>query len=127
MTSFRSFGVSLLAALALASAAQAQTPSRQPNLHQLHDALNLSSSQEDAWNTFQAAMQPDPQEEARQRSASDMMPSLHAPQRVDLSIAAMQADLHDLERRGAAVKSFYATLSPEQQQVFDRMTAPPRQ
>lgn len=123
---YRSFGASILAAVALAAASHAQAQSGAPDLHRLHDALNLSASQEEGWNTFQAAMQPDPQEEARQRSAGEMMPSLHAPQRVDLSIAAMQADLHDLERRGVALKAFYATLSPEQQTVFDRFTAPPR-
>lgn len=124
MSSFRSFGASALAALALATAAQAQSQPRQPDLHKLHDALNLAASQEEAWNAFQDAMSPDPQAEARQRSAAEMMGSLHAPQRADLSVAAMQADLQDLQRRDAALKAFYATLSPDQQAVFDRDTAP---
>ena len=116
---------SLLAAVAFGPAAWAQ--SREPDLHRLHDALNLSASQEEAWNAFQAAELPDPQDQARQRSAAQMMPTLHAPQRVDLSIAAMQADLDVLQHRGAALKRFYAVLSPEQQTVFDRETAPREQ
>jgi hypothetical protein len=116
----------LLAAAALGSAARAQQ-SEGPDLHRLHDALSLSASQEEAWNAFQAVELPDPQDDARRRSAAQMMPSLKAPQRVDLSIAAMQADLDVLQRRGAALKRFYAILSPEQQAVFDRETAPRQQ
>jgi hypothetical protein len=112
----------LAAAMTLASTAVAR--SRAPDLHRLHDELNLSASQEEAWNAFQSASEPDPQDAARARSAAQMMPGLHAPQRVDLSIAAMKADLDELERRGAALKTFYATLSPEQQAAFDKETAP---
>ena len=115
----------VLAALALGPAALAQ--SQGPDLHRLHDALNLSASQEEGWNVFQAASQPDPQDEARDRTAAQMMSGLHAPQRVDLSIAAMKADLDTLERRGGALKTFYATLSPAQQTVFDRETEPREQ
>lgn len=122
MTSLRPIGLAILAVLALGQAAHAQ--SRGPDLHRLHDALNLSAGQEEAWNTFQAATLPDPQDAARHQSAADMMPGLHAPQRVDLSIAAMQADLDALERRGAALKAFYAALSPDQQAVFDKETTP---
>jgi protein CpxP len=122
MKHLRAATISILAALALGSTAFAQ--SQGPDLHRLHDALNLSAAQEEAWNAFQAASQPDPQDEARDRSAAQMMNGLHAPQRVDLSIAAMKADLDTLERRGGALKTFYATLSPEQQTVFDRETTP---
>ncbi len=111
-----------LAAIAAASLAQAQ--SRGPDLHRLHDALNLSAAQEEAWNAFQAASQPNPQDEARDRTAAQMMPGLHAPQRVDLSIAAMKADLDEMEQRGAALKTFYNALSPAQQTTFDRETTP---
>jgi hypothetical protein len=36
----------------------------------------------------------------------------------------MQADLRTLERRGEALKTFYVTLSPTQQVIFDRQTTP---
>jgi len=127
MAPLRNIALVALAASTLAGAAGAQSTSQAPDLHQLHDALNLSAVQEPAWNTFQAAMEPDAEQTARDRSAGEMMAGLHAPQRVDLSIAAIQADLQDLERRGAAIKAFYGTLSPAQQAVFDRQTAPQRQ
>ncbi len=121
MTRLRLLGLSAAAALALASTcAHAQAP----DLHRLHDALNLGASQEEAWNAFQAANLPDPEQAARQRSAAEMMPDLHAPQRVDLSIAAMRADLETLERRGAALKTFYAALTPAQKLTFDQQTLP---
>jgi hypothetical protein len=131
MAPLRTLALAPLAAAALACAAQAQpqprAQPRAPDPHQLHDALNLSAAQEPAWNAFQAAMAPDPQQQARDRSAAEMMSTLHAPQRVDLSIAALQADLQDLQRRGAAIKAFYGALSPAQQAVFDRQTSPPRE
>jgi hypothetical protein len=51
-----------------------------------------------------------------------MLPKLTSPQRVDLSIAAAQADLDTLRAHGAALKAFYATLTPDQQKTFDRET-----
>ncbi len=122
MTSLRPLALAVVVASALGSAAHAQ--SQGPDLHRLHDALNLSASQEEAWNAFQAAALPDPQAMARQRAAASMMPDLHAPQRVDLSIAEMQADLDTLRQRGVALKTFYGALSPAQQAVFDRETTP---
>jgi hypothetical protein len=43
---------------------------------------------------------------------------------VALSIAAAEADLATLRRRGEALRVFYATLSPAQQAEFDRQTTP---
>jgi hypothetical protein len=63
-------------------------------------------------------------EAARQRNAAQMLPTLPAPRRVDLAIAALEANLRTLERRGAALKAFYATLTPMQQATFDRLTLP---
>jgi len=93
-----------------------------PQLQKLHNDLNLTPGQETAWQTFEAATMIDPQEAARRRSAAQMMPSLTAPQRVDLSISAMQADLDSYKRRSAALKTFYATLTPSQQAIFDHET-----
>lgn len=96
----------------------------QDQLRSLHAALRITAAQEDAWRDFVAASQPDPQQQARQRAAQAMLPGLTAPQRVDLSIAAMQADLATMRQRGAALKAFYATLTPAQQSTFDRETLP---
>ena len=111
-------------------AAQPRQPQSQQSgqpVDDLHDALRLRPDQERAWQMFDQASQPDPQEEARQRNAFERMGSLRAPQRFDLSIQMMRAELEATERRANALKSFYAILSPEQQAIFDRETLPPRQ
>lgn len=95
---------------------------QQGELARLHAALHITAAQEDAWRAFVAANGPDPQAQARERSAQAMLPTLTSPQRVDLSIAAMQADLETMRQRGAALKAFYATLTPDQQKTFDRET-----
>lgn len=88
----------------------------------LHSALHITAAQEGAWRAFVAASGPDPQQQARERSAQEMLPKLTSPQRVDLSIAAAQADLDTLRAHGAALKAFYASLTPDQQKTFDRET-----
>ncbi|MFI4934598.1 MAG: Spy/CpxP family protein refolding chaperone [Caulobacterales bacterium] len=120
MTSIRLLAMSGFVTVALASATQAQTPGPQA----LHDALHLAPTQEAPWRTFAAATAPDPDQAARRRSAEAMMPTLSAPRRVDLTIAAMRADLQTMEERGAALKAFYAILTPAQQAAFDEQTAP---
>ena len=96
----------------------------QAELTSLHAALRITAAQEDGWRAFVAASQPDAQQQARERTAEQMLPSLTSPQRVDLSIAAMEADLDTLRTRGRALKAFYATLTPAQQATFDRQTLP---
>jgi hypothetical protein len=112
--------VAVATAVPLAAGAQAQGP----NLQALHDALRLTPTQEGSWRAFAAASAPDPDQTARERAARTMLPTLRAPQRVDLGIAAMEADLATLRHRGEALKAFYATLTPLQQAVFDRETLP---
>ncbi len=106
------------AVFALAGAVHAQTP----DLSSLHDALHLSAAQEDAWRAYRAAITPDPQAEARHRSAAMMMTTLTTPRRVDLVDAEMEQDLMLVRRQGEAVKAFYATLTPDQQRAFDHQT-----
>jgi periplasmic protein CpxP/Spy len=121
--------LSLVSGVALAqpfggTAGEARGGPSGAELARLHAALKIGAAQEGAWRGFVDASQPDPQQQARERSAEDMLPTLTAPQRVDLSIAVMQADLDTLRRRGAALKTFYATLTPAQKAIFDRETRP---
>src|SRR3974377_1517335 len=112
-----------LAATVFAASANAQQPGAQSQqLNDLHDALHLTAAQQGAWRDFAAASAPDAEREARERSAEEMLPNLPAPRRVDLSIAVARSDLESLERRGAALKAFYAQLTPTQQAIFDRET-----
>jgi len=92
---------------------------------QLHDALNLSSFQEPAWQAYTTAMTPDPQTDARHRATDQMLPSLPTPRRLALIQAAMAQDAIELKRQGAAMLAFYSQLSPAQQRVFDAQTLPP--
>jgi quinol monooxygenase YgiN len=107
--------------LALATGATAQQ--RPADNGALHDALRLNPTQEDAWRTYQAAIAPDPQAQQRHRAADMLLPQLTTPRRVALIEATAQADAADLHRQGEAVKAFYAGLTPDQQQTFDRLTA----
>jgi hypothetical protein len=120
MTTLRLLGVSTVFILLTLTAVQAQNL----GMRGLHDGLNLRPEQEDSWQTFQNANIADPEETARRRNAAETMPNLTAPQRMDLSINLLKGDLDALVRRGAALKAFYATLSPEQQSAFDRKTMP---
>ncbi len=95
-------------------------------LQRLHNDLQLTPSQEGAWNTFQQSYQMDRQEMARQRDASDKLPGLTGPQRMDLAIGMAEDNLAGMRRRGDALKTFYGALSPDQQKIFDRDTLPPR-
>ena len=99
----------------------------QSQLASLHAALQLNAGQEAAWRAFAAASGPDPQQQARERSAQQMLPGLTSPQRVDLSLAAMEADLDSMRERGRALKAFYASLTPAQQKIFDSQTLPRQQ
>ncbi|HEY5072372.1 MAG TPA: Spy/CpxP family protein refolding chaperone [Caulobacteraceae bacterium] len=123
MNPHRPLGLCALAAAALAAfapGARAQVH----NLADLHAALHLTAAEEAPWRAFAAANAPDPSDEPRHRAAEMLAANLPAPRRVDLAIAVMQADLTSLEARGASIKAFYAALTPAQQAIFDRETAP---
>jgi hypothetical protein len=126
MTSLRFLSSAVLCGLLAVSAAQAQPPQQRQDQNQgfndLHRALNLSPQQEDGWKAFQQSYAMDPAAMARQRDAGAAMARMTAPQRVDQSIGMMRDDLDALQRRGTALKAFYATLSPQQQRTFDRET-----
>jgi len=98
-----------------------------PGFAALHDALRLRPDQEQSWQIFQRASAIDPEDSARHREAYEKMPGLQAPQRMDLEIQLMRSDVEQLERRGDALKAFYATLSPDQREAFDRETLRPPQ
>ena len=93
----------------------------------LHTILRVRPEQEGAFQAFAAAMEPRSRE-GRERGDGPGADALTTPQLIDRMDAGKAA--HDAEerQRGAAVKRFYAALSPDQQQVFDalrRLTAGP--
>lgn len=118
------FAAALMGVALLASGAQAQ-PLDSAFLDHLHGDLQLSPSQEGGWQSFQQAYRVDPQDLAQERDAEARMPDLTGPQRMDLAISMAEQDLAGMRRRGDALKTFYAGLSPQQQHVFDRDTLQP--
>ncbi|MDP4772706.1 MAG: Spy/CpxP family protein refolding chaperone, partial [Limnohabitans sp.] len=78
------------------------------------------AAQEPAWTTFTQSMQ-HPARMARPERAS--LEKMTTPERLDM-VQAMKAqrDAH-MQQRADATKTFYASLSAEQKQVFDKETA----
>lgn len=85
----------------------------------LKDRLNLTAEQQPAWDAFMQAMQPQP----HARLDRSGMANLTTPERIDrMRTLRVQRDA-ELDRRGEAVKTFYAALTPEQQKIFDTRPA----
>lgn len=82
----------------------------------LHDKLNLSTEQETAWKTYIEKMQAAlPQN----RPDREEMRKLSTPERMDRMLAMMKEGEKHMEARVAAIKEFYAVLTPEQRKLFD--------
>lgn len=139
MKSIRSTLIASALIAGLASAALAQnTPTDSPHagrvekmhaqkterhnqhLTALKTKLNLQATQEASWTQFTQSMQ-HPEHMARpDRSTFEKMTT---PERLD-QMQAMKAG-HDaqMQKRAEATKVFYASLSAEQKQVFDKETS----
>ncbi|AXA93735.1 Spy/CpxP family protein refolding chaperone [Massilia sp. YMA4] len=85
----------------------------------LHDALKLTATQETAWNAYIAAIKP--QTPVGRPQHIDFK-SLPAPERMEKRIERQKERLAKQEARLAALKTFYAVLTPEQQKTFDQAT-----
>ncbi|MDP3842827.1 MAG: Spy/CpxP family protein refolding chaperone [Oxalobacteraceae bacterium] len=82
----------------------------------LHAQLKLSPAQEPAWKAYTDSMTPPAMKDRPDRSALQAMP---APQRMQAMLERMQQNQARMETHLAALKTFYATLTPEQQKTFD--------
>mgnify|MGYP000157899463 CR=1 FL=1 len=85
-------------------------------LADLKAQLKLTPAQESAWTTFTTAMQPG---ERPARLDRQDMDKLTTPERIDRMRAMRAQHAAEADRRGEAIKAFYATLTPEQQKTFD--------
>lgn len=84
----------------------------------LKAALKLTAGQETAWNAFTAAMKP-PAMDGKTLPNREEMAKLTTPQRLE-KMQALKAERDArITQRMEATKAFYATLTPEQQKVFD--------
>jgi protein CpxP len=83
---------------------------------QLHDKLKLTAAQEPAWSAFTAAATPKTPLARPDRAEMQKLP---APQRLEKHIAMQKEHLAMQESRLAALRTFYAVLTPEQQKIVD--------
>lgn len=88
----------------------------------LHDRLKLTAAQEPAWNAYLAALKPQmPAGAARPAPGAGMkeFAALPAPQKMEKMLEMQKKHEAMQEHHLAALKTFYATLTPEQQKTFD--------
>ncbi|MCU0733910.1 MAG: Spy/CpxP family protein refolding chaperone [Methylotetracoccus sp.] len=89
-------------------------------LETLQTALKLRPDQEQAWKKWSAsitAAQPDWKEK---HPGTASLAKLPVPDRLEKMVEFARERLARLEERLAATKIFYAVLSPEQRQTFDK-------
>lgn len=96
---------------------------RERHQTQLHDQLKLSAKQEQAWKTFVAR---EKEIRPQQRPDSKELEGLNAPQRMEKMQARMHEHEEQMTKRIAALKDFYAQLTPAQQKIFDDSMPGPR-
>ena len=82
----------------------------------LKDKLQLTDGQQDAWNSFTAALKPVAHGPHPSRAE---MQQLTTPQRLDKMHELRNSRAAAADQREAAVRSFYASLNATQQKTFD--------
>jgi hypothetical protein len=83
---------------------------------QLKQKLQITPAQEGAWTAYVAAMQPPAN---MQRPDRAEFAKLTTPERIDRMRALRTSHQAEMDKRGEATKTFYATLTAEQKKVFD--------
>lgn len=99
---------------------QAQHEAR---LEKLHKDLKLSADQEAAWKTFADKFNKKPD---WQRPDRDALAKLTAPERLEKMLEMSKQHQALMSERLEAMKTFYATLTPEQKKTFDEHFSGPR-
>ena len=88
----------------------------------MHDILAIRPDQESAWQAFTASMVP-PHHPDMDHHGEGHGAAMTTPERLDRMAAEMTEHQAAFQRHVAAVKRFYAVLSPQQQKAFDAMSA----
>jgi Spy/CpxP family protein refolding chaperone len=94
---------------------------REERLQNLHDSLQLTAAQESAWKTFTDKLQPEERPAMPDRSE---ITGKSVPERLDMALSMVKQREGAFESRVAAIKQFYATLTPQQQTVFNEQFMP---
>ena len=90
---------------------------RAKRLQELKVFLQLQANQEAAWSSFYAVMQK-PMVKA-ERLKPEELEKLATPERIDKMMTMKAARDAQINSRMTATKTFYASLNPQQQKVFD--------
>jgi len=90
---------------------------RAKRLQELKVFLQLQSNQEADWSTFSAALQSPMNRPVPMNPAE--MKKLTTPERIDKMMTMKAARDAQINSRMTATKTFYASLNPQQQKVFD--------
>lgn len=88
----------------------------------LHKDLKLTAAQEPAWKAF--TEQAGPKQVMTQEDWA-AMEKMNAPERMEAMLKFSKQRQEAMGERLAALKTFYATLTPEQQKVFDKHSSGP--
>jgi len=86
-------------------------------LQKLHDALKITPAQESAWHAYVAAIKSGIPTSRPDRAA---FKNLSAPEKMEKRIEFSRNHISRMENHLAALKTFYAVLTPEQQKTFDQ-------
>ena len=92
----------------------------QKHLNEMKVFLQLQPAQETAWNSFETAMK-SPMKRPVKPSLADIE-KMSTPERIDKMMALKAERDTEITKRMNASKTFYATLTPAQQKVFDTHT-----
>lgn len=93
---------------------------RAEHLNSLHEELKLTPQQESAWRKFTTS-----HSKAGKTARMDRaeMKTMSTPQRLEKRLDHMRMIEKKMTGQLAALKEFYAVLTPEQQKVFDTQTS----
>ena len=89
-------------------------------LETLKADLKLNANQEAAWTEWVSKIKGDHKSWEEKRKNVESWASLPALDRMEKMLAFSKEHIARQEARLAATKTFYATLSPEQRQIFDK-------
>ena len=93
---------------------------KEKRLETLKTDLKLNASQETAWTEWVGKIKGDHKSWEEKRKDVESWASLPAIDRMEKMLAFSKEHIARQEVRLTATKTFYATLSPEQRQVFDK-------
>lgn len=90
------------------------------HMAKLHGDLKLTAAQETAWTEFSNKIKPVNMDKAGMESGHQDWKNMNTPDRLDKMLDNMKSRETKMAEHAAAVRTFYATLTPDQQKIFDR-------